>query len=174
MAEPITLDQAKAQLRVDGDDDNEVIASAIVAARGWVERYTGLILTRRQVRETIPQFGHRLRAWPVISVDGVTFLDHARASQSLSVGSFVPDLMGRPARLLADRWPRQAAGSKIEVLMTAGFEDADAINDYAPPIMQAIRQLVASFYHDRETGGIAGDAEEAAKDLCRSYRNWAV
>jgi hypothetical protein len=37
-----------------------------------------------------------------------------------------------------------------------------------------MRQLMAGFYQDRETGGIAGDVEEAAKDLCRSHRNWAV
>lgn len=41
MTEPLTLDEAKAQLRVTGDDDDALIEAAIADARGWIENYTG-------------------------------------------------------------------------------------------------------------------------------------
>lgn len=47
MAEPITLDDAKRQLRIDGSDDDEFLETAISDARGWIEDYTGLISTLR-------------------------------------------------------------------------------------------------------------------------------
>lgn len=174
MAEPITLEQAKAQLRVDGDDEDQVIRDAIVSARGWVERYTGLVLTRRIVREALPAFGYRLRAWPVVSITSVSYFDPWRATQTLDAESYMMDASGRPARLLASSWPRHLLNSRITVTMDAGFADVAAINDFEPVLMQAMRQLLAGFYNDRETGGIAGAVEEAAKDLCRPLKNWTV
>lgn len=174
MAEPIDLDQAKAHLRIDGDDDDQVIKDAIVSARGWVERYTGLILTRRTVREALPAFGYRLRAWPVVSIASVTYVDPAYAAQSLALDAYVLDAAARPARLLAASWPRHLSSSRITIEMEAGFADAEDISEYSPSLMQAMRQLMAGYYHDRETGGIAGDVEEAAKDLCRPFKNWTV
>jgi uncharacterized phiE125 gp8 family phage protein len=174
MAEPITLDQAKAHLRVDGDDEDQLISDAIVSARGWVERYTGLVLTRRAVREALPSFGYRIRAWPVVSITSVGYIDPWRAARTLTADSYTLDAGGRPARLLASSWPRHLRNSRIVLEMQAGFDSASAITDFDPVLMQAMRQLTAGFFYDRETGGIAGSVEEAAKDLCRPLKNWTV
>lgn len=174
MAEPITLAQAKAQLRVDGDDEDEVIGSAIVAARGWIESYTGLILTRREVREVLPSFDHRLRSWPIVSIDSVTYLDTGRIDQILSPAAYSPALDSRPARLLGASWPGTFRGSRISIVMTAGFDGADEIEACSPNLLQAMRQLVAAFFNDRETGGLSGDARESAQDLCRPFKGWRV
>lgn len=42
MAEIVTIDEAKAYLRVDHDDDDQVIERIIVSAREYVETATGL------------------------------------------------------------------------------------------------------------------------------------
>lgn len=40
MIEPVTVEQAKQYLRVDHDEDDDLIESLIIAAREWAETYT--------------------------------------------------------------------------------------------------------------------------------------
>lgn len=46
----ITLEQAKANLQVDFDDDNAVIERCIKSAISWVEKYTGYILNEGVIK----------------------------------------------------------------------------------------------------------------------------
>ena len=174
MAEPLSLDQAKAQLRVLDDEEDAAITSAIVDARGWIEDYTGLILTRREVVEVVPAFGDRLRAWPIASIDGVAYLDTAGVETILPTVDYFAQIARRPARLSATAWPSIYGGSTVEVTMTAGFATPEAVEAYSPNLMRAMRILVAGFYNDRETGGLAGDVDVAAKRLCRNLKRWTV
>lgn len=93
MTEPLTLEQAKAQLRIVDESEDELISAAIVDARGWIENYTG-------------------RAFAEIVGDG----------------------------------------------------------EIPPVLLRAMRLLVAGFYFDRETGGLAGDTEVSARRLCGRFK----
>ena len=168
MAEPIDLADAKRQLRVRGDSEDQTIRDAIVDARGWIENYTGLILTRREVIEALPCFTSDIRAWPIASIDSVSYIDHVLADAELQ--TFTPLIARRPARLAAASWPSTYSGSAITVTVTAGFATADEINAFSPKIMRAMRVLVVGFFNDREGGDVAKSAIEYAKDLCRSFR----
>lgn len=170
MAEPLTLDQAKAFLRVDGDLENEIIASAIVEARGWIEWYTGILLTRRSVEEVLPGFSRKLRSWPIVSVDSVHYVDQASVEQQLEPSSFYAQIGSRPASLSAANWPRILAGSRVRFVLTAGFASADEINSFSPVLMRTLKELVTGYFTDRGTGGLAAELEERAKDHCRPFR----
>jgi uncharacterized phiE125 gp8 family phage protein len=64
--EPVSFAEIKRHLDIVRNDQDEMLLGMIVAAREWVENYTGLILTRREVTEVFPSF-FRLRtisAWP--------------------------------------------------------------------------------------------------------------
>ncbi|QPI73928.1 head-tail connector protein [Sphingobium sp. Cam5-1] len=174
MVEPIELADAKQQLRVLSDDENASIQNAIVDARGWIESYTGLILTRREVVEVLPCFDGMLSTWPIVSIDAVTYLDTSQQEVVFPEQDYFAQIARRPARLSSKLWPAIYNGSTVEVTMTAGFASPEAINAFSPNIMRAMRLLVAGFYADRETGGLAGDVEIAAKRLCRPFKSWRV
>lgn len=174
MAEPITLDDAKRQLRIDGSDDDEFLETAISDARGWIEDYTGLILTRRPIVEVLPSFCAKLRAWPIVSIDSVTYLDGDQVERMVSESDYFAQIARRPAALTSQKWPAVFSGSTVEVTMTAGFATPAAINEFSPNLMRAMRILVAGFYADRETAGLSGAVAASARNLCRNFRRWAV
>jgi uncharacterized phiE125 gp8 family phage protein len=70
----VMLDEAKAYLRLESDEDDAPLAAIILAAIGHAENYTGLMLIRRGVKETITATSdwRRLGAFPVTGVTGVT------------------------------------------------------------------------------------------------------
>jgi hypothetical protein len=113
--EPITLDLAKEQLRVDYPDEDDLIESMITAAREAVEDYTRLAFVERAVVAIFDRFppfdpigwdfwltpGYpspaavypnpltravRLPIWPVISVDAVKYFDSGGTQQTLAEG----------------------------------------------------------------------------------------
>jgi len=174
MAEPITLAEAKAQLRILSDDEDAVVTSAIIDARGWIENYTGLVLTRREVTEVLRGFGDSLATWPIVSIDAVDYVDGDGTEQALPDTDFFAQIARRPARIVAPRWPRLYDGSAVAITMTAGFATAEAIQLFSPNIIRAMRILVAGFFNDRETGGLAGDVEVSAKRLLRSFKRWTT
>ncbi|MEO7468517.1 MAG: phage head-tail connector protein [Sphingobium limneticum] len=174
MAEPIDLDDAKRQLRVLSNDENTFIESAIVDARGWIEAYTGLILTRREVTEVVPSFARQLRAWPIASIDEIAYVDSDGQSATLGADAYFAQIARRPASLVAKSWPSLACGSMVTVAMTAGFESPEAITAFSPNIMRAMRVLVAGYFRDREGGALAQQSEKYAKGRLRNFRKWQV
>lgn len=174
MAEPISLEDAKRQLRVLSTDEDAFITSAIVEARGWIENYTGLVLTRREVVDVLPCFGAELSTWPIASIEAVTYLDTDGQEVVLQETEYFAQIARRPAYLTAGNWPTVRDGSMIEVTMTAGFATPDAVSAFSPNLMRAMRVLVAGYFRDREGGKVARDAEEFAKARLRNFRRWRV
>lgn len=174
MAEPITRDDAKRQLSIVGTAEDTLIDDAIVDARGWIEDYTGLILTRRVVTEALPKFTSKLSAWPIISIDSVGYVDAGQSETTLGSSSYLQFIGRRPASMSARSWPSIYPGSAVSVTMIAGFATPEDIAAFSPNIMRAMRVLVAGFYMDREGGEVFAKAEASAKRLCRSFRRWSV
>src|SRR5436305_11484767 len=94
-AEPWSLSEAKAFLRVQHDDDDAVIAALIAAARGHVEalcRRALLVQRWRIVLDAWPA-NDRLdpRIGPLRSVIAARVYDHANNALAIDAGSFVVD-----------------------------------------------------------------------------------
>lgn len=88
-AEPISLTEAKAHCRIDGSDEDALITALITAARGHAEGVTGRAMVTQAMRATFEKFGEmRLKA-PLRTVTGITYLDQAAATQTLSASSYV-------------------------------------------------------------------------------------
>jgi uncharacterized phiE125 gp8 family phage protein len=86
-AEPITLDEVKARLRLTTSNDDTTILQQITAAREYAEKLTGLSLAAKSYLQTMDRFPHpydpiRLMRPPLLSVTSVTYLDCTLTSQT--------------------------------------------------------------------------------------------
>lgn len=172
MAIPVTLDDAKWQLRLEADDASQdaEIESLIADAAAWVERYTGHILTARDVTEVFGGFGRlRLKAWPV-KPGATVAVTYADASGTTSVAGARLLAGSRPAALepaFGTRWPTLPSGAHVAVTVRAGYEDGDPVPGN---LRRAMLVLIGAAYADREGGEAYQAAEQTARALCGSYR----
>lgn len=163
MTEPISLDQARWQLK-DPLDTDEQISVLIVAAREFVEGVTGLVLTHRSVTETAGQFGRwiDLASWPVTSVDAIRY-PLAGVSTLLAPTAWAVSYARRPVRILpvSSGWGvggaycGPQASLPIEIDVTAGFATPA---DVPATVKQAMLLLIASWYGNRDAAEVGARA----------------
>ena len=192
--EPLGLDEVKLNLRVDGDDEDQAISDLIVTAREYIEDYTGLVLTPREVYETVPSLGDRiiLKSWPIASKDdiAISYYDHSGASIAIDPSQWYAILGEKPARLVAVRSGWGISGgfgplgltlehSRSPILpfttvftLQAGYQTPD---DVPATVKRAMHLLIGHFYANRSAveAGVRAAAIEiplGVKDLLRRWR----
>lgn len=148
-AEPITSAEAKAQCRVDSDDDNDLLGRLISAARDHVEHYCGARFASQAVEMKCDAFADfvRLPEGPVTGITSITYVDTAGAVQTLSTDAYdlLPDgLEGSIVLKSGQRWPAIRPGSRITVTAVVGYEIVPAA------VKHAILMLIATWYAQRE------------------------
>jgi uncharacterized phiE125 gp8 family phage protein len=176
--EPVTLDDAKAFLKVDTADDDDVIAALIAGARIHVEAQTRRALITqswRLIRDTWP-YGGRVPALPV-PLRQLTAARIYRAdgsTQSIDPASFIVETAAAPAVLSFANGATPAPGrvaAGIELDIVAGYGDSAA--DVPADLRQAIRLLVAHWYENRgliAVGQQVGLLPASAAALIAPYR----
>ncbi len=177
-AEPVTVAEAKAHLRVDGSPEDALIASLILTARLHIETSLGLALITQSWRLELDGWPNaravELPIRPLQAITAVRVLDQDATATTLAPSTYIVDEASTPPRLVPvnSGWPapgRAAAG--IEIDLTAGF--GAGASDVPAPIRQALLMLVAHLYEHRQSIDIGSPATRmpaAARDLLQSYR----
>lgn len=158
-AEPWTIAEAKAFLRVGTSDDDAVIGALIAAARGQIEALTRSALITQTWRVTLdewPRDGRiRLRIGPLHDVIAARLRDDSGNATVLDEQRFIT---GAESGIIhAPSWslpapPRSRGGIELDVI--AGFGDsASAVPDV---LRHAVRTLVAHWYDNRGLAAIGG------------------
>lgn len=156
---PVTPAEAKAWLRVDHDDEDELITSLVAAAVAHLDGYSG-ILGRAMVNQTWRQDfgcwpGDRVLRLPFPDVSSVTvkYRDEDDVEQTVNATLYelLEDARGAYVRLKDSFTAPALADDRsepVQVTLVAGYgADADAVPG---ALKQAIKQLVAYWYENRE------------------------
>ena len=173
--EPVSLAEARAHLRIVGNDEDALLASLVTAARRVVEARTGLCLMAQGwmcFRDSWPETGViELPVAPLLSLEEIGVHGEEGEKAVIDAAHYLVDATSRPARVLlrgSRLWPRPGrAVNGIAIRLTAGFGTAAA--DVPQPLRQAVLLLVAHFFAQR--GDEAGPALPAGLGaLLEPYR----
>lgn len=158
--EPITLDEAKAYLRVDSTAEDGLIQSLITAARLHTETLTGRALITQSWRLVLDDWplGNVLII-PLGSLQQVTELRVYEDEDVLVIiapTEYLVETIGVPARLAMrghQSWPKPGRPiGGIEIDITVGY--GDLADDVPRSLRQAILQIVAHWFVNREAVGL--------------------
>jgi uncharacterized phiE125 gp8 family phage protein len=171
-AEPLTLAEAKAHLRVDFTDDDTLIEALIGAARAAAEQYTNRALMPQTITQVLHCFPYptprnpyaaiRLFASPLVSLTSLIYFDADDASQDIAVdpdGTRSVEVIivdtAEPATVspwitnMPGGWPdtRDDRPDAITIVYQAGYANAAAV---PKPIKQAMLLMIGAWYERRE------------------------
>ena len=185
--EPVTLSEAKAHCRIDGNADDAYVASLITAAREWCEQYLDrtLVYTQWVMRfDRFPTSGIEPIELPrpPMAVAGtatavsLTFTTDSGTTGSYAVEQFRVDRHSTPGTVLpiyAGTWPphRIDAGAHA-VTWWAGYGSSGT--DVPAAIRHAILMLVSHWYETRgatvSTGAVPQDVPFGVSSLLDSMK----
>ncbi len=177
--EPVSVSEAKAHLRLDGDVEDVLVGSLIVTSRLHVEAALGLALIHQGWRLSLDRWPGlrepvRFPLRPIASVTSVTVYAEDGTPAILPSESYLLDGHALSPRLIPQEggWPRPGRRANgIEIAFEAGIGAAAA--DVPAPLRHAILLLVAHWYEHRdplEIGQAAAAIPPAVSDLLRPYR----
>jgi uncharacterized phiE125 gp8 family phage protein len=164
---PVSLTEAKAHLRVDFDDDDDLITALIAAATDYVDGWSG-VLGRALVTQTWRQDYNcfhpclRLPLAPAASITSVTYLDPNGDTQTVDEANYALWADGAgPLVYFVTGFAVPATsieGKAVSVTYVAGYGDADAVPG---PIKAALLLLIGQWYENREAAVVASGTAQA-------------
>ncbi|OHV75643.1 head-tail connector protein [Rhizobium sp. LCM 4573] len=161
-AEPLTLAEVKAHLRLDGGEEDALLSSLIRTAREHLERETGLCLIAQGWRLYLDRWPRdgviRILKSPVQAIQKITVYDADGAASEVSLEDHLLDGTGRPARLwLRERPEPGRAVNGIEIDFAAGFGETGA--DVPDTLKRAMSIHIGHMFAFR--GAISPDQQPA-------------
>lgn len=146
---------AKAHLKVDVSDDDDLIADLVSAATKAAEDYTN----RFFMNTTITMYGDTwddiatLYKSPVSSITHIKYYDADDALQSLSTDIYLTDLVSKPARisLLPDQSFPDLSSRKMAVHIKYVVGEGTAVSDISDLIQQSVLLMVGHWYEHRSS-----------------------
>lgn len=161
VAEPITVDQAKDWLKIDFDNDDEMIAMLISAAREKAEHYCNARFVTTTVKETFSPSSIMVTTAVGPNVAGIVV---GSDGETLVLGTDYT-VKTDDRQTLIHVLNRQEEA--LEVTYTAGYGTA---NDVPTAIKQAILLTVSDYYENRVDA--VRSLPTASAHLLNAYRRW--
>ncbi len=154
--EPLTLDEAKAHLRVDADDEDDLITAYLTAARSFYEAAIWRSLITQTLAVRMVEWPYceyiQLPRPPIQSVTSVVYTDSDGNTSTMSAGDYTVFNNGDHGLLwlgYGNGWPSVTLqpGPSIVITYVVGYGLAAAVPELDK---QAIRLILGHFYENRE------------------------
>lgn len=163
-AEPVTLAEAKAFLRLEHDDEDALVSSLVAAARAEIETLTRRVLVAQRWRldAAVPPDGSPilLRPRPVREVEAVRVRRPDGTVETLDEETWSFDWAGERLLLRAP-----VAAPRVEIDLACGYGEPEEAPE---PLRLAVRRLVADGF-ERRSGADGPPADVFA--LFAPYRD---
>jgi len=176
---PVSVMDAKRQLRIDPDDtdQDEMIAALCATAHRTIESQLGYPILR-QTRQThlkgFPTGEIWLGGGELLTVSAVTYYDTAGVQQTLASTDYIVDAVSRPATLQAapfKDWPStQPRAGAVAITWSAGWATA---SDVPEDLSRAMLLLIGHYEQNREAvviGQTSTALDMAVDMLIEPYR----
>lgn len=168
----ITLDEAKAYLRVDTADDNALITSLISTAEDCVEKETRRTLLTKTFELIYDDVGASIEIIksPLQEVTKIEVVDDAGAKTEVSSSLYDVDISGIRGRVQLRSgcsWPDHRGFASFIITAKAGYGDAAA--DVPTTLLAAALIALAILYEDRGAMD-EGKVSKAISGLCWPYK----
>lgn len=161
-AEVVSLEDAKRDLDVTFNDDDDLIRAHVAAASNWVEQYTNRFLSPTTVELYADRFTMPLRLpfAPFRSLSSLTAGGVALAPRTLA---------GEAASILpaaGSAWPRVARElGSVTVRYVVGYEAGKV-----PPVFAQAIKLITAIFYDKVDGSDLKVQWAAAENLLSGFR----
>lgn len=178
--EPLTLDQAKAQCKVEHDDEDDLIEGLIIAAREQAEHLSGrpfITQVWEQVLDSFPCGAIELGKANVLSIVSVKYLDENGDEVTLAADTYSLD-----AEDTADCWLHPAYGTQwpatidtanaVRVRFSCGYGSSA---DDVPGVVKTWMKLqIANLHRNREASVIGASVADlpGVESILDSIRIW--
>lgn len=193
-SEPVTLAQANKQCVGSSlPSDKATLQRLIASGRGFVEKYCGIKIMPQTLTAKCDGFSsfERIPAAPVQSVTSISYVDVYGAAQTLDSSVYEVRADGMDASIVlkfGQAWPVIQKGSRITIVVTAGFPDIST----EPDLVSAILLWIGNTFHLSgkdpalrlehiegvlrrdwdNTGNMDKVFRQAVADLLENYRCW--
>ena len=174
--EPISLEEAKAQMRVTHSDEDGVILGFIAAARETGEEYLGRAIPESTWVLALSDWADEVplpMAAPVQSITSVEYYNESGTLTTLSSTYYALDSIRRPAYLMKapnQVWPALQSDRRtwrVKVTYVAGWASAAVVPER---IRQGIRLYLAHLDLNRDGSEASAALARKAAEACWSDR----
>lgn len=178
--EPITIDEARRQARIVGEESDGLLRSYIVTAREAAEQKLRRALYTQTWRYDVQEFDEVMplpMAAPLQSVTHVKYYDTTGTLQTLSSSYYELDTMRRPAGIVraADvSWPALQADRRVGLVQVTYVVGWTTIALIPERIKQGIRMYVTYLDADRDGMETQAGQARAAAEACWSDRLYYI
>lgn len=174
--EPVTLEEAKLHLRVDGVEEDSLILSLIKTAREYCEDFQNrayLIQTWELLLDAFPTFPVlpiKIPKPPLKEIITISYIDKDGDYHTIDNCDYIVDTASEPGRIIpayGKTWPQvilQPIGA-VKIRFTTGYDDVTLVPE---KIKQAMKLLIGHWYEHREEVNLGVSVSEipmAAKML---------